>query len=45
MHILWIELLISAVTEEARLYLFKAYEPFNFNFLLLIIEKDVNHHD
>ena len=33
------ETLISAVTEKTRLYLFNAYEPFNFNFLLLVIEK------
>ena len=27
------------------LFLFNAYEPFNFNFVLLVIEKDVSHHD
>ena len=30
---------ISVVTEETRLYLFNAYEPFSFNFVLLFIEK------
>ena len=34
-----------AVTEETRLYLFNTYEQFNFNFVLLVIEKDVSHHD
>ena len=29
------------VTEEARRYLPNAYEPFNFDFVLLVIEKDV----
>ena len=29
-----IETLISAVTEETRRYLFNAYEPFNFDFVL-----------
>ena len=24
---------------------FNAYEPFNFNFVILVIEKDVSHHD
>ena len=38
-------MLISAVTEETRLYLFNAYEMFHFNFALLIIKKDVSHHD
>ena len=35
-----IETLISAVAEVTRLYLFKANEPFNFNFVLIVIEKD-----
>ena len=38
-------MLISVVTEETRPYLFNAYEPFSFNFVLLFIEKDVIHHD
>ena len=42
---LWIETLISVLTEETKLYLFNAYEPFNCNFVLLVIEKDVSHHD
>ena len=33
----------SAATEETRLY--NADEPFNFNFVFLVIEKDVIHHD
>ena len=37
-------MLISTVTEETRLYLFNTYEPFNFNFVLLVIEEDVSHH-
>ena len=37
------EALISAITEETRLYLFSLYELFNFNFVLLIIEKGVSH--
>ena len=45
LHVLWIEMFISAGTEETRLYIFKAYEPFNFNFMFLVIEKDVSHHD
>ena len=45
LHVLWIETLISAVTEETRRYLFNIYEPFNFDFELLIVEKDVSHHD
>ena len=32
--------LISADTEENRIFLFDAYEPFNFNFVLVVIEKD-----
>ena len=36
-------MLISLVTEETRLYLFNAYELFSFNFVLLVIEKDVSH--
>ena len=38
-------MLISVVTEETRLYLFNAYEPVSFNFVLLVIEKDVSHYD
>ena len=34
LYILWIETLISVVTEETRRYLFNAYEPFNFDFVL-----------
>ena len=45
LYILWTETLISAVNEETRLYLFIAYEPFNFNFVILVIQKDVSHHD
>ena len=40
-----IEMLISVVTEETKLYLLNAYEPFSFNFVLLVVEKDVRHHD
>ena len=40
-----IETLISAVAEETRLYLFNANEPFNFNLVLMVIEKDVSHHN
>ena len=32
------EMLISIVT-ETRLYLLNAYEPFSFNFMLLVVEK------
>ena len=38
-------MLMSVVTEEARHYLFKAYELLSFNFVLLVIEKDVSHPD
>ena len=38
-------MLISAVTEETRLYLFNAYKLFSFNFVLLVIEKDVSYLD
>ena len=38
-------MLDSVVTEETRRYLYNAHEPFNFNFELLVIEKDVSHHD
>ena len=34
-------MLISVVTEETRPYLFNAYKPFTFNFVLLVIGKDV----
>ena len=34
---------ISVVTEETRPYLFNAYELFSFNFVLLVIEKDISH--
>ena len=33
--------LISAVAEESRLDIFNKHQPFNFNFVLLFIEKDV----
>ena len=38
-------MLNSAVTEETKLFLFNKYEPFNFNFVFLVIEKDVGNHD
>ena len=38
-------MLISVVAEETRSYLFNAYEPFSFNFVLLVIERDVSYHD
>ena len=38
-------MLTSVVTEETRPYLFNLFEPFNFNFVLLVIEKDISHHD
>ena len=38
-------MLISVVTEKTRLYLFNAYEMFRFNFVLLVIEKEVSHPD
>ena len=37
--------LISAVAEESRFDTFNEYEPFNFNFKLLFIEKDVSYYD
>ena len=37
--------LISADAEESRFDIFNEYEPFNFKFLLLFIEKDVSYHD
>ena len=37
--------LISAVAEESRLDMLNEYAQFNFNFVLLFIEKDVSHHD
>ena len=37
--------LISAVAEESRFDIFNEYEPFNFNFQLLFIEKDFNYYD
>ena len=40
MHILRKETLISAVTEEIRRYMAKVQEPFNFDFVLLVVEKD-----
>ena len=36
------ETLILAVTEESRLYLFNEHKPLSFNFVLLVIEKDVS---
>ena len=38
-------MLIFVVTEGIRLYLFNAYELFSFNLGLLVIEKDLSHHD
>ena len=38
-------MLISVVAEETRPNLFNAYEPFNFNFVLLVVERDVSYHD
>ena len=41
-------MLISVVAEETRPYLLNllnAYEPFNFNFALLVIERDVSYHE
>ena len=35
----------SAVVEGSRLDIFNDYERFNFNFVLLFIEKDVSHHN
>ena len=40
----WFSRFASAVTEETRRYLFNAYEPFNFDFVLMVIEKYVSHH-
>ena len=37
--------LISAVVEEPRFDIFNKYQPFNFNFQLLFIEKDVSYYD
>ena len=37
--------LISGVAEESRFDIFNEYESFNFNFLLLFIEKDLNYYD
>ena len=37
--------LILAAAEESRLNIFNEYEPFNFNFVLLLIKKDVSLHD
>ena len=37
------ETLISAVAEETRLYL-NENEALNFNFVLLVIEKEISHH-
>ena len=45
LHILGIEMLISVATEETRLYLFTAYELLIFNFVVLVIEKDVSYPD
>ena len=36
------ETLISAATEKTRNYLLNTYEPSNFDFVLLVVEKDVN---
>ena len=38
-------MLISAAAEETEPYLFNANETFNFNFVLMVIEKDISHHD
>ena len=35
----------TAFTEETIFDLFNASEPFSFNFVLTVIEKDVSHHD
>ena len=32
-------------SEETRHYMVKVQEPFNFDFVLLVAEKDVSHHD
>ena len=45
LHILGIEILILVATEETKLYLFNACELFSFNFVLLVIEKDVSYPD
>ena len=45
LQITWIETLISEVAEETRLYLFNKNESLNFNFVMMVIEKDVSHHD
>ena len=37
--------LVSVVAEESRFDIFNEYEPLNFNFVLLFIEKDVSHYD
>ena len=37
--------LTSAVAEESRFDIFSEYEPFNFNFQLLFIEKDFSYYD
>ena len=37
--------LVSGVAEESRFDIFNKYEPFNFNFVLLLIEKDVSLYD
>ena len=37
--------LISAVAEESKFDIFNEYEPFNFNFQLLFIEKDFRYYD
>ena len=36
---------MSALVKETILYLFNANEPFNFNFVFIVIEKDISHHD
>ena len=39
------EMLTSVINEETRPYLSNVFEPFNFSFVLLVIEKDISHHD
>ena len=37
--------LVSGVAKGSRFDIFNEYEPFNFNFVLLFIEKDISHHN
>ena len=36
---------VSGVAKGSRFDIFNEYEPFNFNFVLLFIEKDISHHN